>query len=235
MAKIGDNCNVSGLIIVYADADCVVVDKPAGMPSHPLTELKGDSALEFVCESYPEIKTASDKPFEGGLVHRLDTGTSGLLVFARTHESYLKLRKAFSNNQIQKTYIALIEGQLEQDCVINYPIAHHPKNKAKMVAITPKNKYFRGKPQAASTRVSIVPPLQKGGRGDFTLIALEIHGGRRHQIRVHLAAIGHPLVGDSLYGAQPIIWRAGHALHADSISLPGGQEVHATKTHFFMQ
>ena len=209
--------------MVYVDADCVVVDKPAGMPSHPLKECVGDSALEIVCELYPEIKTAS--AIEGGLVHRLDTGTSGLLVFARTPTSYLKLRKAFSEGSIQKTYVALIEGRLAQDCVINYPIAHHPKNKAKMIAVMPKNKYFRGKAQAARTEVVILPLVHKGHKGDFTRVQIKIQGGRRHQIRVHLAAIGHPLLGDVLYGAQAIAWRAGHALHADSVILPNGQRV----------
>lgn len=216
MAKLCVNCNVRELIIVYVDADCVVVDKPAGMPSHPLKNSLGNSALEAVCEQYPEIKQASLNPLEGGLVHRLDTGTSGLLVFARTSESYLKLRDAFSKGLIEKTYVALVEGQLGQACVIDYPIAHHPKNKAKMIAVTSKNKYFRGKAQSARTEV-----ILEG----ISRIRLKIQGGRRHQIRVHLAAIGHPLVGDVLYGAQPISWRKGHALHADSITLPNGHQI----------
>lgn len=198
--------------IAYVDANCVVVDKPAGMPSAG----SSNSALEAVCELYPEVANLGDNPVEGGLAHRLDTGTSGLLVFARTPESYVKLREAFSKGLIKKTYVALVEGKLEQDCMIDFPIAHHPKNKAKMLAVTPKNKYFRGKAKLARTEVSILSPSH---------IRLRIQGGRRHQIRVHLAAIGHPLVGDVLYGAKPISWRDGHALHADSITLPNEQRV----------
>ena len=206
--------------IVYVDSDCVVVDKPAGMPSHPLKNSPGNSALDAVCEQYPEIRHASNNFLEGGLVHRLDTGTSGLLVFARNPTSYLKLREAFSKGLIEKTYVALVEGDLKQDCVIDYPIAHHPKNKAKMLAITPKDKYFRGEAKPARTEVVVLDESKAGTR-----IRLKIQGGRRHQIRVHLASIGHPLVGDILYGAQPISGRLGHALHADSITLPGGHQV----------
>jgi 23S rRNA pseudouridine1911/1915/1917 synthase len=212
------------IVIAYVDTDCVVVDKPSGMPS-----AGAQSALESVCEFYPEIASLGNNPIEGGLAHRLDTGTSGLLMFARTPESYLKLRDAFSKGLIKKTYVALVEGKLKQDCVIDFPIAHHPKNKAKMLAITPKNKYFRGKAKLARTEVSVVGDLSSVAlaKGDdlFTKIHVKIQGGRRHQIRVHLAAIGHPLVGDVLYGAQPITWRVGHALHADSIILPNGYKV----------
>lgn len=213
--------------VAYGDADCVVVDKPAGMPSHPLKPPRGDSALEAVCELYPEVARASNNPLEGGLVHRLDTGTSGLLVFARTPGAYLKLREAFSQGLIDKTYIALVEGKLEQDCVIDFPIAHHPKNKAKMLAITPKHKYFRGQAKPARTEVIVMSQS-----GLISQVRLQIQGGRRHQIRVHLAAIGHPLVGDTLYGAQPITWRPGHALHADSITLPNGHKIVSDCTNF---
>ncbi|MES2504166.1 MAG: RNA pseudouridine synthase [Myxococcota bacterium] len=220
------------ICVVYSDEDCVVVDKPAGMPSHPLKDSTGTSALEVVCELYPEIKTASDNPLEGGMAHRLDTGTSGLLVFARTKEAYTRLREAFSKGQIEKTYVALVEGEIKAPLVIDYPIAHHPKNQAKMLAITPKNKYYRGKPQPARTEVTPLPGTAKVGRG-HSRIGVKIIGGRRHQIRVHLASIGHPLVGDTLYGAEPITWREGHALHADSITLPNGQVLRSTGKETF--
>ncbi|MBL4819001.1 MAG: RNA pseudouridine synthase [Deltaproteobacteria bacterium] len=231
----------SSILVIYEDKDCVVVDKPAGMPSHPLKSplppfFKGGikSAFEAVCELYPEIATASDNSLEGGLVHRLDTGTSGLLVFARNPESYKKLREAFSKGLIKKTYIALVEGEIKEPCVIDYPIAHHQKNKAKMLAITPKHKYFRGEPRPAKTHVT--PLLRQAGEGSVTsdddkstLIHLTIEGGRRHQIRVHLAAIGHPLKGDVLYGTEPISWRKGHALHADTITLLDGRIVKSSR------
>jgi 23S rRNA pseudouridine1911/1915/1917 synthase len=180
-----------------------------------------------VCELYPEIAIASPNPLEGGLVHRLDTGTSGCLVFARHPAAYAKLRHAFSNGLIEKTYLARVEGEIKESIIIDYPIAHHPKNKAKMIAIMPKNKYFRGKPQAAVTIVEPIPPLQKGGQGGF--VRVRIQGGRRHQIRVHLAAIGHPLVGDVLYGAKPVPGQPWHALHAESVTLPGGKTIVALR------
>lgn len=213
--------------VVYEDSNCVVIDKPAGLPSHPIHIGVGDSALGQVCLLYSEIAAASPNPLEGGLVHRLDTGTSGLLVFARTPIAYLELRQAFSRGEIKKTYVALIEGDLTQDCLIEYPIAHHPKNKTKMLAITPKNKYFRGKAKEAKTWVSVLSHES----ASQTRVQVEISGGRRHQIRVHLAASGHPLVGDVLYGAQSIDWRPGHALHADSLVLPSGVSI-CSKSEF---
>ncbi len=254
------------IAVLYEDADCVVVNKPAGMPSHPMVKSPptpllprgedlppfdkggpgGISALEAVCELYPEIAIASPNPLEGGLVHRLDTGTSGCLVFARNPAAYAKLRHAFSNGLIEKTYVARVEGEIKEPVVIDYPIAHHPKNKAKMIAVMPKNKYFRGKPQPARTEVvplePLTPTLSHKGRGGYPsplagegarradegcVVRVRIQGGRRHQIRVHLAVIGHPLVGDVLYGAKPVPGQPWHALHAESVILLNGKIIEA--------
>ncbi len=248
------------IAVLYEDADCVVVNKPAGMPSHPLTlppspqggEGPGvSSALEAVCELYPEIAVASPNPLEGGLVHRLDTGTSGCLVFARNPAAYAKLRHAFSNSLIEKTYLAWVEGEIKEPITIDYPIAHHPKNKAKMIAVMPKNKYFRGKPQPARTEVvpiglslPVIPGPDPGSTKTLdssfrwndkigSQVRVRIQGGRRHQIRVHLAAIGHPLIGDILYGAKPVPGQPWHALHAESVTLLNGQKVTAALSGFY--
>ena len=211
------------IAVLHEDADCVVINKPAGMPSHSLKASHLFSAFDAVCELYPEIALASANPLEGGLVHRLDTGTSGCLVFARNPIAYAKLRHAFSKGLIEKTYTARVEGAIKEPILIDYPIAHHPKNKAKMVAITPKNKYFRGKPKPARTMVTPACPPDR--QQTQTVVRVQIQGGRRHQIRVHLAAIGHPLVGDVLYGAKPDPGQLWHSLHAESVTLPSGQTV----------
>lgn len=204
-------------LLIYEDSDCVAINKPAGMPCHPLLAWKGDTALEWVGQRCPDVLKASRDLREGGLVHRLDTGTSGILVFARNEQTYDAYRAAFSRAEIRKTYVALVQGFVQSELCIEYAIAHHLRNRSKMIAITPKHRYFRGHPQPAQT---FVKPMKV--EGHFTRVAVQIRGGRRHQIRVHLAAVGHPLVGDSLYGDSRIDWRQGHALHADSLELRNG-------------
>lgn len=215
--------------IVYLDSECVVVNKPSGMPSHPLkTEHNNffhasspNSALEEICKLFPEISNISQNSPEKGLVHRLDTGTSGLLMFARSISSYKFLREAFSKGLIKKTYVALTEGIILRPSTICNPIAHHQKNKSKMVAVSKKNTFFRGKPRLAITNIF---PLYIDQQRNLTSIRIIIHGGCRHQIRVHLASINHPIIGDALYDRHqhPINQKNGFCLHADSISLPYG-------------
>lgn len=212
--------------IIYSDQGCVVINKPSGMPSHPLfsgghfnsSNYGKLNALDEVCKLFPEISTISIDRAEKGLVHRLDTGTSGLLMFARNVTSYKFLRNAFSKGTVKKTYVALIEGIISKPITIHYPIAHHQKNQSKMIAITEKNKYFRGKPRCAIT--SIFPIYISPINNNWTFVRIAIHGGCRHQIRTHLSSIGHPIVGDVLYGARHTLEIDKFYLHAESIHLP---------------
>lgn len=215
--------------VVHEDADLIVINKPAGMPSHPLERGEGDTALDAVVALYPEVALASESAREGGLVHRLDNDTSGLLMFARNPETHAKLREELTSNQLEKTYLALVHGQVEEDFEIDVPIAHHAKNKKKMVAIVKQGARHRGEPKTALTQAKVL------SIGPHTsLLEVAIQGGRRHQIRVHMAAAGHPLVGDKLYGGPTAQHLQGHALHAQSITLSTGTALRAVAPKAFL-
>jgi len=214
---------------VFVDDDLVVVDKPAGLPSHPRRDRPGPSALGAVGAGYPEVLTAGPEPLEGGLLHRLDNETSGLLAFARTHEAYERLSPAFRSRpraagrpgteSARKGYCALVEGIVAEPLRLDWPIAHHARDARRMVAVVHDDVRHRGAPRSAHT---VVEPLASGEGA--TLVAVLIGAGARHQIRVHLAAAGHPLVGDTVYGALAADGLGGHALHAAWLALPGGRE-----------
>ncbi len=208
---------------VFVDSDIVVFNKPAGMPSHPLKDgAVKNTALDVVVAKYPEVANASSHQLEGGLVHRLDNNTSGLLLFARHHDAYILFRDLIQNQKIQKTYLALAQGHIAHQMVFEQPIAHHSKNKKKMAALKEGDRFFRGQAQAAKT---FIEPIAWGENA--TLLQVKIEGGRRHQIRVHLAAAGHPLIGDELYKGLKATYLPGHALHADTIVLPSGLKLTA--------
>ena len=179
------------LVVLHEDARLVAVDKPAGIPSHPLRGELGTVAGRLVAR-WPECAHASDDPREGGLVHRLDTGTSGVIVAARDAAAWRFVRAAFGAGQTAKTYLALVAGA-----------------PAAQVVATP----LHG--QEASTAITPVST-----QGAFTLVRATMSTGRRHQVRAHLAAIGHPIVGDAEYGGAPREGLIGHCLHAESITLP---------------
>jgi 23S rRNA pseudouridine1911/1915/1917 synthase len=197
------------LQILYEDERLFAVDKPAGMPCHPLKEEETGSLVNAVVARFPE-QTALEPSREAGLVHRLDNDTSGVVLFARDGEALEALRRLSQSGGIAKTYLALVEGRLEGEGVISRPIAHSPKNAKRMLALTPDSKSRPAKP--AETAYEALEQLD-----GFTLVRLEIRVGQRHQIRVHLASLGHPIVGDILYGAAMVPGRTRHLLHAEEL------------------
>ncbi|MGH7923443.1 MAG: RluA family pseudouridine synthase, partial [Candidatus Binatus sp.] len=183
------------LEVIHEDASVIVVNKPGGMPCHPLHAEERDTLMNAVVARFPEIATVGEKPLEGGLVHRLDNGTSGAILIARNRGAFEKLRDAIRAGRVARRYQALVAGSLEQKIQIDTPIAHHPKNARKMVAGDPSSANPKRAGRAAST---LVEPIRR--IGDFTLLSVAPKTGSRHQIRVHLASLGHPIVGDTLYG-----------------------------------
>jgi 23S rRNA pseudouridine1911/1915/1917 synthase len=181
--------------VLFHDAAVLVVNKPAPMACHPLRPSERGTVMNGVVAAFPEAATAGDNPREGGLVHRLDNGTSGALLVALQAPAFSALREAIQAGRIRRDYQALVEGNLKESLQIDNPLAHDPRNPRRMVAVAVSVAGAR----AAAT---LVEPIQR--LGDFTLVAARPRTGMRHQIRVHLAEAGHPIAGDALYGGPPL-------------------------------
>ena len=187
------------LEILFNDADLVVVNKPAGMVVHPAA---GNPTGTLVNALLHHIKDLSGIGGEvrPGIVHRLDKGTSGVMVIAKNDEAHKELARQFHDREVEKEYVALAWGLVQQRKRINAAIGRDPKNRVKMSTRA-------GRARHAVTRVTWSRDL-KG----VTLLRVAIATGRTHQIRVHLSAIGHPIVGDALYGG--VHRRVPHPLRA---------------------
>jgi 23S rRNA pseudouridine1911/1915/1917 synthase len=187
------------LDVIHEDASVIVVNKPGGVPCHPLNADERDTVMNAVVARFPDVATVGEKPLEGGLLHRLDNGTSGALLIARNRGTFEKLRDAIRAGRIARRYEALVAGIVEHKTEIDTPIAHHAKNARKMVGGDPSSAYPK---RAGRPAITLVEPIRRVG--EFTLLSIAPKTGSRHQIRVHLASLGHPIVGDTLYGGPAI-------------------------------
>ena len=179
---------VPDLGIVFEDDDIVVVDKPSGVAAHPSVGWEGPTVLGALAAGGFRIAT-SGAPERQGVVHRLDVGTSGLMVVAKTETAYSALKRAFKEREVEKIYHAVVQGHPDPlTGTIDAPIGRHPSHSWKF-AVTPAGK-------DSVTHYETVEAFRGAS-------LLEIRLGRTHQIRVHMAAHRHPCVGDPLYGADP--------------------------------
>jgi 23S rRNA pseudouridine1911/1915/1917 synthase len=174
------------LAVLHEDEALVFVDKPAGIPSQPLQPGEQGTVANALVAKYPEMAAVGDDPREAGLCHRLDVETSGVLLAARTREVWEKMRAAFSEERaIEKKYLALVKGPLADEGTIDVPLAHAGDHMVAGVS--------DGRP--AITEFSV-----RARRGSYALVDVKLVTGVLHQVRAHLAAVGAPIVGDSLYG-----------------------------------
>lgn len=208
--------NFGPIIIIYEDPDYLIVNKPAGLITHQAHEEPEESLASILSIHYPEIKKVGDDPKRPGIVHRLDKEVSGLLIIARRQESFDYFKKQFKKRLIEKEYGAIIYGSpSKEEARINFPIIR-AKSGHKMAAIPmPRQKNQakisnreRGNEKARLNSKDAITDFKVEKKWPhISLLSVKILSGRTHQIRVHLAAYGHPLLGDDLYGTSKTIKR----------------------------
>lgn len=180
------------LDIVHDDADIVVIDKPAGVAAHPSLGWDGPTVLGALAGAGFKIAT-SGQPERQGIVQRLDVGTSGLMVVAKSEHAYSVLKRAFKARTVDKIYHTVVQGYPDPlEGTIDGPIARHPGHEWKFAVVA------GGRPSITHYRTLEVFPAA-------SLLEIELETGRTHQIRVHMAAQRHPCVGDPMYGSDPIL------------------------------
>lgn len=198
----------AALAMIYCDTELVAVDKAPGMPS-TAGRNGGPSVAGALLDRFPEM-SAIDAVRAGGLLHRLDTGTSGVLLAARTPETYGRVRAAFAAKRLVKEYLAVVRGRLASAGTIALPLARPPRSRKRMV-VAPAGTGW--------SAVTEYRPL--AATDELTLVHLRMRTGVTHQLRVHLAELGHPVLGDRRYGlrspapaATIDVDEAWHYLHA---------------------
>jgi 23S rRNA pseudouridine1911/1915/1917 synthase len=185
---------VEGLQIVHEDGDIVVVDKPAGVAAHPAPGWSGPTVVQGLLAAGHAVAGAGAAEREG-VVHRLDANTTGLMVVAKNNAAYSALKRAFRERAVDKRYHALVQGHPDPlRGTIDAPIGRHPSGDGRFAVVA------GGRPSI--THYDTIEAFRGA-----SLLEVDLETGRTHQIRVHMAAVAHPCVGDLLYGADPLLAR----------------------------
>ena len=178
--------------VVYDDSDVIVIDKPAGVAAHPSPGWRGPTVIGGVIAAGYQVSTSGAAERQG-VVHRLDVGTTGLMVIAKNENSYSNLKQQFRDRTVTKVYHALVQGHMDPtEGTIDAPIDRHPKEDHRFAVVA------NGK--ESITHYEVIE-FYRG----VSLVQVELETGRTHQIRVHFSALRHPLVGDLTYGADPVL------------------------------
>ena len=194
--------------------DLVIVEKPAGMPTAPVEPGEGGTLANALVARYPEMANVGFRKREPGLLHRLDTETSGLVLAVRTTEAFEELRRAFTEEHIEKRYLLLCDGQnLADTGTVAHPLANHPKDRRRVLVCIHPRDVGRNDPRPAETSWRVVER-----RGPWALVEASAAKASRHQIRVHFASMEAALANDELYGGKPLARLTRHALHASHIA-----------------
>jgi 23S rRNA pseudouridine1911/1915/1917 synthase len=181
---------VQELLVIYQDEDIVVVDKPAGVVAHPTVGFDGPTVAGALLARGIQLSTSGAQERQG-IVQRLDVGTSGLMMLAKSELAYSRLKQAFRDRAVHKVYHAIIQGQPDpSEGTLDAPIGRHPKAEFKFAIVE------GGKPSITHYKTLELFPAS-------TLCEVNLETGRTHQIRVHFSAFKHPLLGDTMYGADP--------------------------------
>jgi 23S rRNA pseudouridine1911/1915/1917 synthase len=215
------------LVVRLETVHAVVVEKPAGQPTVPVEDGETGTLANALVGHYPEMEKIGYSPREPGVVHRLDTDTSGLVLAARSEAAFEVLSKGLKAGALEKRYLLVCHGAgLASSGEIGIPIAHHPKDQKRMYPCVHPRDVARYRPRQANTNFRVLRTA-----GEWALVEARAGVAIRHQLRVHFAAIGHPLAGDVLYGGPPAAGLARHALHASYVGWRGDAIVPALEAH----